>query len=258
MFDAMTRAGHGVVAFLASAVWLLAPTARAIELRDGTDFSVTTAGQPPCIVFPAALYDRSACPPGAHPMRESPAAPPITVLAVGSLPIGGPDGDERVILGATRVTSDDNSRPGDLAAFARGMADEMVQSRDGARLVGKPSASLVDVGGQSVARVSFDMDEYLGGGRAHDVAYVAWSKAGTYGLSFVGLTSSAAAIDALAAQTAQTIHVARPAPAAPSRDYKLGYATGKLMGTLIVPIAVAVAAALMFRRKRRDPGAPSA
>jgi hypothetical protein len=169
--------------------------------------------------------------------------------------VGGPDGEDTAIFTATRATSDDNSRPDDLDAFARGMANEMVKGRDGARLQGKPSASLVDVGGQSFARVSFDVDGYLGGGLAHEVAYMAWSEAGTYALSWTGLATDAAAIDAIAEKTAQTIHVSRPAH---SRDYERGRVVGRLIGNLIVPIVVAVATLLLLRRKRKEPATPKA
>ncbi len=234
-----------------AAALLFAAPARAVELRDGTEYSVTPAGPPMCIVFPAELYDRAACPHDARPIAKSPLAPPMVALAIGSVRVGAPDGDDTAIFTATRATSDDNSRPGDLDAFARGMADQMVKSRDGAHLQGKPSASLVDVGGQSFARVSFDVDGYLGGGLAHEVAYMAWSEAGTYALSWTGLATDTAAIDALADKTAQTIHVSRPAK---SRDDTRSYAIGRLVGNLIVPIAVTVGALLLARRKRKEPG----
>jgi hypothetical protein len=251
----MGRGRLGLAVISSAAALLFAAPARAVELRDGTEYSVTPAGPPMCIVFPAELYDRAACPHNARPVAKSPLEPPMMALAIGSVRVGAPDSDETAIFTATRTTSDDNSRPGDLDAFARGMANQMVKSRDGAQLQGKPSASLVDVGGQSFARVTFDVDGYLGGGLAHEVAYMAWSEAGTYALSWTALATNAAAIDAIADKTAQTIHVSRPAP---SHDYARGYATGRLIGNLFVPIAVAVAVAavLLFRRKRNEPGTP--
>src|SRR5258708_25803247 len=90
---------------------------------------------------------------------------------------------------ASRRTSCRN--PSDIAAFARGMGDELATSRPGASVQGVPSGTVVHVGGLSLVRATFDVDGFLPDGRAHEVAYTTWTSGVAYTLSLMGSASRA-------------------------------------------------------------------
>jgi hypothetical protein len=246
----MGGTGRASAALLATAALLLARPAQATEIRDGADYSVTVPGDAhPCIVFPQAMFDRAACPPDAKPLASLPLGEQTSALAVGSL---GLDDGSRVMLVVTRAAGDDVSPPGDLAAFARGMAEAMANGRPGAKVRGTPAATLVQVNGLQLVRGSFDMDGYAEGGPAHEVAYAAWAQGGLYALSLTGLVADTPAVDALGYRLIATLHVAHPSPIKPgtSRDYRLGYVVGKALGAVLFP-AIAIGWFVLFLRRDR-------
>ena len=246
----MRRRGWARASLLTAATLHLAGPAQGSEIRDGAEFSVTIPSDThPCFLFPEALFDRAACPPDAKPLASVPLGERASALAVGSV---GLDDGGRVTLVATRVAGGDVSRPSDLAAFARGMAEQMATSRPGVKVHGTPEASFVQVDGLSLVRASFDLDRLYDNGRAHEVGFTTLAQSGTYAISLTGLAAHASTIDALAYHLIATLRVAHPAPfkAAPSREYLLGRA----VGTALVP-TVAIVGLVVFlwrdRRKRR-------
>jgi hypothetical protein len=233
---------------------LLAWPALGGEIRDGSEYAVTLPAEAdPCIVFPKSMFDPATCAPGVKPLEQDPSKAPSRVLAVGNIRV---DDHTEASLGAWRVDGEDTWRPADLDAFAGGMAEKMVEGRPGSRLRGKPAARFEKIAGQWIGRVSFDLDGFLEGGTTHEIAYTAWSEAGTYVLSLTGPAAGAPDIDATALLIARTIRIARPAQSAPSREYLIGRAIGSIVGVMFLPATAVVIGLIVWRmtRRRSPPG----
>ena len=185
-----------------------------VEIRDDDAFTITLADDAhPCIVYPAALFEKAWCPRDTRALTEAPKVNPDSrMLALGSVRADdhGATALATVVLTATRFP--ENSEPGNLDEFARGMADGLVKSRPGSKLLAPPHAKFVTLGGLHTARITFDIDGLSPQGLDHVISYAAWSDAGDYNITLMSAPLHAAAVDALADQAAATIHVLRPAP----------------------------------------------
>lgn len=233
----------------------LARDARASEIRDGNDFSVVLPeGNRVCLVFPAARFERAACPADAAPIADIPLGPDGLALAVGSVLVVEHGHDVRVGIIATRLTGEDTRPPDDVSAYARAMADAVAKSHPGARLAGEPEGYVVRAGAQSAARTAFQVDGLSKEGRAYKVVYTIWSENAEYVLWSTGLAASSHAVDVIADQMGATLHVAHPAPLLPVRSasYRKGEALGRLVGLLVIPGSALVAIlVLLIGRQRR-------
>jgi hypothetical protein len=231
------------------------------EIRDGEAFSITIGeGARPCIVFPPALFDPGSCPKDSKAIAEAPQINPDSrVLALGSV---APDDHGKAAIATVVATAThlaDNTEPGDVREFARGMADGLVKSRPGAKVKVGPSVRMVTIDGVHAARVTFDASGFSGQGLDHIVSYAAWSRTCDYSLTFMTAPAHAAAIDALADQTASSLHLAEPAPPA---EFRMGYAGGQGLGLSIGVALIVLLPAFAFlarsrsrRLRARAPGA---
>jgi hypothetical protein len=207
------------------------------EIRDGDDYSVTLPqGVHPCFTYPKTLYDPAACDSDQHPVEADPAAP-ARAFADGTVIVDG----RKASVTAMHVAVDQPTAIEDLvevADYARGMVKGMKNEQPTVRIVGEPGTRVVAVGGLSLGRITFELDGLPGLGRAHQINYVVWAADGTYALSWLGLASSAAAIDAIADQTASTLRLAHPAK--PKPPSLLPGLSGRILwsvGTLVALVA---------------------
>jgi hypothetical protein len=218
------------------------------EIRDGDGYAITIPDDAhACLVYPAALMDRSHCPPDTKALATAPAINPDShVLALGSVAAG--EAFATVIVTATQLA--DNAEPGDLHEFAHGLADGLVKSRHGATLHAEPDVRSLTLGGVHVARITFDVDGLSDRGLDHAITYSSWSKTNDYTFTFITAPAHAAAIDALADRTAATIHEAQPAPGNQARlGHRVARVTVEIVGALLVPVVVWTLIA-RARRKR--------
>lgn len=207
------------------------------EIRDGDAYAITLPDDArACLVYPPGLMDRSHCPPDAKPLATTPAINPDShMLALGSVSAGDAIGS--VIVTATQLS--DNAEPSDLHEFARGLADGLVKSRQGAKLHGEPNVQSRTMGGVHVARITFDIDGLSDRGSDHAISYSSWSKTNDYTFTLLTAPAHAAAIDALADRTAATIHEAEPAPGNQARlGHRIGRVAVEVVGVLLVPVVV--------------------
>jgi hypothetical protein len=228
------------------------------EIRDGDAYSITIPdGARPCLVFPAGLFDKTHCPKDAKPLAAPPGVNPDSrVLGLGSVLAGdaGSESFATVIVTATQLA--DNAEPSDLREFARGMADGLVKSRHNATLRSGPEAQSLTIGGVHMVRITFDVAGLSEQGLDHVISYASWSKASDYNVTFMTAPAHAAAIDALADQTAATIHEAAPAPGNGSRlGHRVARVGIEIVGALAVP---AIVWAIFMRSRRKGAGGPTA
>jgi hypothetical protein len=218
------------------------------EIRDGDSYSITIPDDArPCIVFPAALFDKTRCPTDAKPLAKAPGINPDSrMLALGSVHAG--EAFATVVVTATQLA--DNAEPNDLNEFARGMADGLVKSRHGAALRSGPEVQNLTIGGVHTARITFDVDGLSDQGLDHVVSYASWSKESDYTFTLMTAPAHAAIIDAVADRAAATLHEASPAPGNESRfGHRAARLAVEIVGALVIP---AVIWAFFIRPRRKN------
>jgi hypothetical protein len=220
---------------LAVSLFLITPRlAHAVEIRDGSEFSIALPqGAQACLLYPKALFDSRACPPGSKPADREAFDGNTRTVAAGSIRVR--DGDPVAFM-VVRYPIEHMTRPSDLEGVRRELVHGVRDSRPGAHVLGEVDVHFADVGGQSVARGSFNADGYVENGLTHEVLYEAWDEEGMYMVSWIGPLSHGPAIDALADETAATLRIAHPAPVKPGRDaaYAVGYVLGRVLAALLL------------------------
>ena len=192
--------------------------AHAETIRDGNDFSLSiqsTAART-CIIFPESARDPAACAGlifGARP----PIDPARRDLAIGLIRFVDRGAAAKASFAVTFILEPDSVEPDHEKAEAFAGEIERTYTRDhpGTKVRGGTSrVQLQVVAGVKVARVVFDLDGLNSDDRSlmeHHIFYLAWAEGGLY--SFVLSTGGehAAAVDAIADDSALTLRVTHPA-----------------------------------------------
>jgi hypothetical protein len=239
---------------------LLPATARAALIADGDEFSV--AFDPPgarvCTMFPVAARDPVGCAGLTLPATDLPPDTEKRNVATGTIRWDAAGGDAySAVFSVTRVPMANAAEP-DLAAaeeFARGMVEGAADSVHGKVRSGWPHTELRRYnGGQSIARISSYLDGLKGAQKAtmeHQVAYVVWVKGAVYTFILMSGADHAAAVDALADDSARSIRFSHPAPPRQSADYRMGYMLGQFVGWGVMGILGLVTTLFVLRRGRQ-------
>jgi hypothetical protein len=236
------------------------PTIKAIELHDGSDFALTIPADEQmrvCVAVPASARDDAAC--------EGLTLDAIPSSSVSSLAIVR-SGSDFFVVGIAKVDSPNNTafEPSSSHEVAKGLLEEAKASLRGgqASLPGGAdiaessvvSSTMLTAEGVRAVHVSFDLS--IADGVPHGMSvYAASAENAEYVVTWIVQSGSTQAMEALAAKTALTIHVAHPAQ---SRDARLGYAVGEIVGSLVLPFVVmATVVVIAWRVARRPPPAPA-
>jgi hypothetical protein len=237
---------------------LLPSTARAALIRDGDDFSMTfdPPGARVCVIFPVAARDPVACAGLSLPAGE---APKIEQRIVASGIIRFDDGGDgySALFSVTYGPMPDATEPDLKTAqeFGTGMSNGVALNAKGNTRSGWPRTELRTLNDRpAAARISSYLDGLTDERKRlmeHFVGYAVWVEGGAYAFMLMSGGDRAAAIDALADDSARSISFSHPAPPRQSREYRIGYALGEFLAWGIMGVGGLVLAFVLTRRGRK-------
>lgn len=253
----MLKAAGRALAVVCSlgALALHAGPARADTVREGDEFVMDVRRDAHvCVLYPDGPLDPVACSGMKHVAAPAETDPRHRTLALAAirLPEQGTSLVGILNFGATSFTNAALPTEGTLREFADAFAGSVIQDVPGATVHGgHPAAKLIDHGETPLVRVAFDVDGLDDKNRniEHLVAYTAWTAGGIYSVIYTCRATNAAAVDALADESATSIRVAHPPK---SRAYRLGYMVGGVMGVGIVGGGALLAFVLLMKRARQS------